>query len=112
MSRSPASLDGSVVDDDGKPLTDIVVAAAPKPLDARRAHRYRRTVSDQSGHFTMHGFPPGEYCLYAWKELADGDEFDDELLEREAGRCASVQLQENATQTVQLTFSPPSSQGQ
>jgi hypothetical protein len=112
MSRSPAGLDGSVVDGDSKPLTDIVVVAAPKPLDARRAYRYRRTVSDQSGHFTMHGFPPGDYCLYAWNELAEGDEFDDELLERESGRCTSVHLQENATQAVQVTFRPPSSQGQ
>jgi protocatechuate 3,4-dioxygenase beta subunit len=52
LSRSAASLDGSVVDDNGKPLPDIIVTLAPKHLDARQAHRYRRTASDESGHFT------------------------------------------------------------
>jgi protocatechuate 3,4-dioxygenase beta subunit len=109
LSRSPASIDGSVVDDNGKPVPDIVVSAAPKPLDARQAHRYRRMVSDRNGHFTMPNFPPGEYCLYTWKELADGDEYDDELLQTEAARCTSASLQEKDTQTVQLTFQPPKS---
>ena len=112
LSRSAATLDGSVVDDDGKPLPDIIVTLAPKHLDARQAHRYLRSVSNESGHFTMVGLPPGDYCLYTWKELADGDEFDDELLQREAGRCTSAELQEKGNQNVQLTFEPLKSPGQ
>ena len=106
LGRSPASLEGSVVNDDGQPLANIIVTSAPKSPNPRQADRYRRAVSDQTGHFTMQGFPPGDYCFYAWKELAEGDEFDDELLQREAGRCTGVELQESVTRTVQLTFRP------
>jgi len=112
LSRSPAGLDGSVVDDEGKTLPDIIVTSAPKPLDARQAHRYLTASSDENGHFTIHGLAPGEYCLYTWRKLADGEEFNDDLLQREGQRCTSVELQEGGTQNVQLTFRPAKAQGQ
>jgi hypothetical protein len=104
LNRSPARIDGSVQDGDGRHLADIVVTLAPRPLDLRQSHRYRRTLSGQDGRFSLRGLPPGDYCLYLWDKLAEGDEFNPELLERSTGRCHEVGLQENNKASLDLTF--------
>jgi hypothetical protein len=50
----------SIRSEGGEDLMTTDTSAAPKPLDARQAHRYRGTASDESGHFTMHGFPSSQ----------------------------------------------------
>jgi protocatechuate 3,4-dioxygenase beta subunit len=106
LNRSPARIDGSLQDGDGRHLADIVVTLAPRPLDLRQSHRYLRTLSDKDGRFSLRGLPPGNYCLYLWDELDEGDELNSELLERSAGRCHEVELHENDKKSLDLIFQP------
>ena len=58
-SASGAVVDGVVADQKGEPAANAVVVAVPEARLRGRLDRYRKTVSDQSGRFTLHGIPPG-----------------------------------------------------
>ena len=73
-SANGAVVDGVAADAKGEPLANATVVAVPETRLRARTDRYRKTVSDQSGHFTLHGLPPGEYTLFAW-ESVDGEAY-------------------------------------
>jgi hypothetical protein len=102
--RAPASIDGTVQDADGNHLADIAISLAPRPLDLHQTHRYRRVFSNKDGHFTFAGLAPGDYCVYVWDRLGDGEEFDSALLEQSAGSCQHVRIEENEKKSLDLTF--------
>jgi nucleotide-binding universal stress UspA family protein len=60
----------------GGPVADAIVVAVPDVRFRSGAERYRKAVSDQRGHFTLRGLPPGDYTLFAW-ESVDGEAYYD-----------------------------------
>jgi hypothetical protein len=74
VSNNGTVVDGVVSDSKGNPVPNAVVVAVPEPRLRGRFDRYRKTVSDQSGRFAMHGIRPGEYTLFAWENV-DGDAY-------------------------------------
>ncbi len=106
LKRSPASIDGSIHNSDGNALARVVVTLAPKSPDSRSMHRYGRTLSGKDGRFRLAGLPPGDYCVYLWDELPEGEEYDPDLLGHSVSRCHTVNLSEGGTQRLDLTFEP------
>lgn len=102
-SASGAVADGVSVNAKGEPVANAVVVAVPEARLRARVDRYRKTVSDQNGHFILHGLPPGDYTLLAW-ESVDGEAYynpefvsayeqQGKALHANEGQRASVQLQ-------------------
>ena len=55
LSANGGIVDGVVVDSKGNPVENAVVVAVPEPRMRTRLDRYHKTVTDQSGHFSLRG---------------------------------------------------------
>src|ERR1043166_2557420 len=62
-------IEGAVTDHKGVPMANAVVVAVPEARVRARMDRYGKTVSDQSGHFSLRGLRPGQYTLLAWGKI-------------------------------------------
>jgi len=106
VSANGAVLDGVVADQKGEPLANAVIVAVPdKPLRGR-PDRYRKTVSDQSGRFSLHGIPPGEYTLLAWENVDGAAYYDPEFLKSCEGQGTPLHLGEGERKSVQMQAIP------
>jgi len=87
-------------------VANAVVVAAPDRSLRSRPDRFYKTVSDQSGRFTLHGVTPGAYTLIAW-ESVDGDAYyDPEFLSKYEGQGRALHLNEGEHTSVQLVAAP------
>lgn len=73
-SANGAVSDGVAVDSKGEPFANAIVVAVPEQHMGGRIDRFRKTVTDQSGRFSLHGLRPGAYTVYAW-ETAEGEAY-------------------------------------
>jgi hypothetical protein len=105
-SANGALVDGMVADQKGQPVANAVIVAVPEARLRGRVDRYRKTVSDQSGHFTLHGISPGNYTLLAW-ESVDGDAYyNPEFLKTYEAQGSALRLAEGERKSLQLQAIP------
>lgn len=69
LSDESGTLDGVAVDPKGEPVANAVIVAVPEFSLRGRFERFRKSVSDQSGRFTLRGIQPGEYTVVAWESV-------------------------------------------
>jgi hypothetical protein len=105
-SSNGALVDGVVTDQKGQPVTNAVIVAVPEARLRGRVDRYRKTVSDQSGHFALHGISPGNYTLLAW-ESVDGDAYyNPDFLKTYEAQGSAVRLADGERKSLQLQAIP------
>ena len=102
-SANGAVVDGVVVDSKDQPVANAVVVAVPESRLRGRVDQYRQTVSDQNGHFTLHGIRGGTYTLFVWESVDGQAYFNPEFLKSYEGQGKALQLSEAERKTVQLT---------
>ena len=95
-------VDGIVTDQKGEPVANAVVVAVPEMRLRARVERYRKTVSDQSGRFTLHGVEPGEFTLFAWESVDGEAYYNPEFLRAYEARGSGLLVGEGDRKTVQL----------
>jgi hypothetical protein len=89
-------------------LADAIVVAVPEARWRGQSSRYRATVSDQNGRFTLRGLPPGDYSLYAWESL-DGEAYlNPEFLKACEGQGTALHVGEGDHRSLRLTAIPSS----
>ena len=94
---------GLVLDDKGQPVANAVVVAVPEVRLRGQPDHFKKTVSDQSGHFRLRGIRPGNYTIFAW-ESVEGDAFyNPEFLKTFEGRGKALRINEREQQSVQLS---------
>ncbi len=101
-SADGALVDGLVANTKSDPVANAVVIAVPEPRLRSRTDRYYKTVTDQSGHFTLHGVPPGAYTLIAWESIDGEAYYNPEFLNKYEGRGRALHLTEAERTSVQL----------
>jgi hypothetical protein len=101
-SSDGAVVDGSAANAKGEPVANAVVVAVPEPRLRSRTDRYYKTVTDQSGHFTLHGIPPGAYTLIAWETLDGETYYNPEFLNKYEAQGRTLHLTEGERTSVQL----------
>jgi protocatechuate 3,4-dioxygenase beta subunit len=101
-SADGAVVDGSVANTKSEPVANAVVIAVPEARFRSRTDRYYKTVSDQSGHFTLHGIPPGAYTLIAWESIDGEAYYNPEFLNKYEGQGRALHLTEGERTSVQL----------
>jgi protocatechuate 3,4-dioxygenase beta subunit/uncharacterized protein (DUF2141 family) len=105
-SADGGSIAGVVVDGQGQAVANAVVVAVPEEHLRNRPDRFKKTISDQSGRFTLHGISPGDYTLFAW-ESVDGDAYyNPEFLKSYQSQGRALPLAEGDRRTLQLTAIP------
>ena len=105
-------LDGVVADQKGQPVANAVVVAVPPAHLRNRIDRYRKTVSDQSGRFTLHGVPPGDYTLIAWESVEGDAYYNPEFLKTCEAQGSAVRLAEGERKSLQLQAIPETDDSQ
>jgi protocatechuate 3,4-dioxygenase beta subunit len=102
VSPAAASILGTVLDDKNQPVGNATVVAVPDPSHQGQLDRYQQAMSDQRGHFTLHGLSPGSYTVFAWEHVEEGAYYDPDFLKDYEQRGETVRLAEGARQTVLL----------
>jgi hypothetical protein len=102
-----ASGDGGVVegvatDPKGEPVANAVVVAVPEMRLRARVERYRKTVSDQSGRFTLRGVEPGEYTIFAWESVDGEAYYNPEFLKSYEGQGSGLKVGEGDRKSVRV----------
>jgi protocatechuate 3,4-dioxygenase beta subunit len=112
VSTQGAVVDGVVTDAKGQPLPNAVVVAVPEARLRSRVDRYRKTVSDQSGHFTLRGLRPGDYTLFSWESIEGEAYYNPDFLKTYEGQGSALHLSEGDHKSVQLHAIPDGDQSQ
>lgn len=107
-SADGAMVDGVVLNAKGDPIANAVVVAVPETRLRTRADRFRKSVSDQSGRFTLHGVPPGAYTLIAWESVDGEAYYNPEFLRNYEGQGKSLRVSEGERTSLQLAVVPVS----
>jgi protocatechuate 3,4-dioxygenase beta subunit len=63
-SAQGSSIEGNVVDDDGKPIAGVLVVCIPDATRRKRRDIYQQVETDRQGHFALRGLNPGEYQVF------------------------------------------------
>jgi protocatechuate 3,4-dioxygenase beta subunit len=95
-------VEGAVIDHKGEPMPNAVVVAVPEARMRSRVDRYRKTVSDQSGHFSLRGLRPGQYTLLAWESIEGGAYYNSEFLKAYEGWGTILRVGEGDRKTLQV----------
>jgi len=105
-STDGAVADGVVTDKKGEAVANAVIVAVPEARLRGRMDRYRKTVSDQSGRFTLHGMAPGEYTIFAWESVDGEAYYNAEFLKSYEGQGIALRLSEGERKSVPVTTIP------
>ena len=63
------TIEGNVQSPVRKPAGDTTVVLVPPAGNRQNAMKYKSMQTDDKGHFSMKGVPPGEYTLFAWESV-------------------------------------------
>lgn len=99
-------IEGVVSDAQGAPVANSVVVAVPEVRMRGRVDRFRQTVSDQTGHFSLRGLRAGSYTLFAWESVEGQAYYNPEFLKSYEGQGSAFQVSEGDRKTVQLNVIP------
>ena len=99
-------VEGAISNHKGEAVADAVVVAVPEARLRERTDRYRKTVSDQSGHFNLRGLRPGQYTLLAWESVDGEAYYDPEFLKIYDGRGSGLRVGEGERKLVQVEVIP------
>ena len=70
-SAQGSTIEGNVVDEDGKPVAEVPVVCIPDASRRKRRDIYQQVTTDRQGHFSMRGLNPGEYQVFTLDDPAD-----------------------------------------
>ncbi|MGO8796292.1 MAG: carboxypeptidase regulatory-like domain-containing protein [Candidatus Sulfotelmatobacter sp.] len=104
----PSSSDqsGNAGTENDQPLADAVVVAVPEARLRSRSDRYRNAVTDQRGHFTLRGLPPGEYTIFAWEHVDGEAYYNPDFLRSYEGQGKALRINEGERTSLQLKAIP------
>jgi protocatechuate 3,4-dioxygenase beta subunit len=99
ISPKGATIEGTVVDSQGKPVPHATVLDVPSEERRNRMDLYQQDTSDETGHFSLRGLNPGKYTVLAFDE-PQPDVREPEFLKSYEDRGEHVQLDEGARTSV------------
>jgi hypothetical protein len=105
LSPNSGQIEGDIVDEHGDSVRGIQPVLIPD-RDRERRDLFRTATSDQNGHFTMKGIPPGVYKIFAWEDLDQFAYFDPDILRRYEAQGKMVTVSESSKLTVQVKVIP------
>jgi hypothetical protein len=106
LSLKGATLEGTVTIDD-KPATGSTIAVLADPFRPGQPYLNKFATADQDGKFTIRGLAPGDYKVYAFEEAIPELSLDPGLAKPFEPRAVKVDLDEGATERVELKALKP-----
>jgi len=106
VSADSGMIDGVAVDPKGEPVANAVIVVAPEMSLRGRFERFRKTVSDQSGRFTLRGIQPGEYSVLAWESVEGEAYFNRDFLKGYEGQGKPLRVVEGDRKYLRVEVIP------
>jgi protocatechuate 3,4-dioxygenase beta subunit len=99
-------VDGVAVDSKGEPVANAVIVAVPEARLRGRVERYRKTVSDQSGRFALHGIVPGDYTVLAWESVEGEAYYNPDFLKNFEAQGSALRVGEGDRKSLRVEVIP------
>jgi hypothetical protein len=99
LGRDPGRLVGTVTDASGQRVPAAVVAVIP--IEETKAHLSTAVTANHDGSFNIQS-GPGEYLVYAWKELDGAAYRNTSFMSSYTGRGVKVAVKPGVEQTLEL----------
>ena len=106
ISSDGGVVEGIAVDHEGEPVANALVVAVPESRLRSRNDHYRKTVTDQSGRFTLRGIRPGDYTLFAWESVEGDAYYNSDFLKSYEQRGTPLQVAEGNRKNLQVEVIP------
>jgi hypothetical protein len=106
VSSQGAEVNGSVTDQDGNPVAGAQVVLVPEGKRREVMDLYRASPAGDNGAYQIHGVPPGDYRLFAWRQIEPGAWMDPEFLAPIESRGDKISVSEGGRETRQLRILP------
>jgi hypothetical protein len=103
LSATAGDISAAVVDKDGKPFPNALVALFPKDGKSTNANR-----TDENGAVSFRSLKPGDYRLMAFEDIPSGAYQDPDFIRPFEGSAVTVKLEPSAKQAVQVKVIPMS----
>jgi hypothetical protein len=109
LSPKPASVTGTVsLADSDEPAVQATVVLIPQEKERRNDPlAFLRSMTDESGKFTIRNIVPGEYKAFAWEDVEYGIYMDPDFIRPIDGKGVAVTLPESARISVKLIAIAP-----
>jgi hypothetical protein len=104
LRSSMARITGTVVDAQSRPVSNIQVVAVP--AQRGRTDLYRIGLTGSGGRFNFTAMPPGDYQLFSWESLPNGEYYNPSVLRQYEASGAAVHVTESSTQDVSMRLIP------
>jgi protocatechuate 3,4-dioxygenase beta subunit len=104
--RFVGSVEGSVVNATGQPVSAASVVLAPSLERRGNPAAFRTATTDHLGNFTMRSVLPGDYKLIAWEELEPGIYMDPEFLKSFETRGETIRIQPGSRNAASVRVIP------
>ena len=106
VSANGGIVDGVVVDHKGEPLANAIIVAVPETRLRSRTDRFRKTVTDQSGRFSLRGIRTGAYTILAWENIDGEAYYNPDVLKAYEGQGSSLRVDEGDHKSLQVEAIP------
>ncbi len=106
LSPNAASLEGQVLDKEGKPFSGAHVFTVPEESRRGRHDCYRSAPSDQRGYFEIRNVVPGNYKVIAVEDDEQTPPFDAEFLKAHLSDGQDLKAEERGKYNLKVTVIP------
>jgi hypothetical protein len=105
-------VEGKVLTSDSLPAVGVFVVLVPELRLREQSSYYAAAKTDQNGHFLLKGILPGDYKLFSWDAVEEGDWYDADFLKPFEDKGVSVHLDEGDRKSIGLNLiEAPSNSG-
>lgn len=101
VSTKGAEIEGTVVDEDGKPVDGAKVVTVPSSGQLGRPDAYQSAETDENGRFLLHGLNPGGFLVLAFEETPENVR-SPEFVQKYAGRGEQVEAEQGGKKSAVL----------
>jgi hypothetical protein len=101
VSAKGAGIEGTVVDEESKPVPGAAVVTVPSTGKLARPDAYQFAMSDKSGHFAVRGMNPGGFLVLAFEEMRENYRLP-EFAKKYEGKGQKVKLEAGERKTIVL----------
>jgi hypothetical protein len=108
LSNHGAHVQGTVTNSDPIPLGNVWVALIPAEPNRKQKRLYQSVRTSASGKFEFRGIAPGDYKLFSWESIDEGEWLDPAALKEFQSKGTAITLRESENKSVDLTAIPKS----
>jgi Carboxypeptidase regulatory-like domain len=104
VSCHASHVEGQVLTSDSLPAAGVFVVLVPESQTRDQSSAYAEARTDQNGHFVLKGIKPGDYKLFSWDAVEDGEWYDSDFLRPFEEKGVSAHLEEGDRKRIDLTL--------